>query len=148
MSKDKDQVQTQCKAYQLAVDREESYAIFVSEGWRSPFMEYLKEGILPQKYSERYKLKRLAACYFLHNGVLFKKRYDRDPLRCLGTEEASEMIKELHARKCGEHEGKKNLYRCLLQIGYYWHILKRDTTEFVKKCHSYQVQANLIHTYP
>ena len=26
--------------------------------------------------------------------------------------------------------------------------MKRDTTEFVKKCHSCQVQANLIHTHP
>ena len=47
-------------------------------------MQYLTEGILPQKHSERYKLKRLATSYFLHNGVLFKKGYDGDPLRCLG----------------------------------------------------------------
>ena len=35
--------------------------------------------------------------YFLHNEVLFKKGYDRDPLRCLGPEEAKEMIKEMHS---------------------------------------------------
>ena len=32
-------------------------------------------------------------------------------------------------------------------MGYYWPTMKKDTTKFVKKCHSYQVQANLIHTY-
>ena len=84
----------------------------------------------------------------MHDRVLFKKGYDRDPLRCLGYEEASEMIKEVHVRECGEHQGKKNLYRCLLQIGYYWPTMKRDTIEFVKKCHSCKVQANLIHTHP
>ena len=55
-------------------------------------MQYLAKGILPQKHSERYKLKRLAVCYFLHEGVFFEKGYDGDPLRCLGLEEAGEMI--------------------------------------------------------
>ena len=36
----------------------------------------------------------------------------------------------------------------MLQMGYYWPTMKRDTTEFVKKCHSCQVQTNLIHTHP
>ena len=56
--------------------------------------------------------------YFLHHTVLFKKRYNGDSLRCLGPEEAREMIKEVHSRECGEHQGKKKLYRCLQQIGY------------------------------
>ena len=148
MDKDADQVQTQCEACQLAANREKSYAVFTSEDWRNLFVQYLVKGILPQKHSERYKFKGLAARYFLHEGVLFKKGYDRDPLRYLGPEEAGEIIKEVHAEKCGEHQGKKKLYRCLLQIGYYWPTMKRDTTEFVKKCHSCQVQANLIHTCP
>ena len=102
-------------------------------------MQYLVEGILPQKYSERYKLKRLVICYFLHKGVLFQKGYDRDPLRSLGPEEEGEMIKVVHAGECREHHGKKKLYRCLLQMGYYWPTMKRDIIEFVKKCHSCQV---------
>ena len=51
-----------------------------------------------------------------------------NPLRCLGPEEAREMIKEVHSGKCGEHQGKKNLYKCLLQMGYYWLTMKKDTT--------------------
>ena len=110
MGKDADRVQTQCGTYQLAADREESYAMFISEDWRSPFTKYLTKGILPQKHSERYKFKRLATHYFLQNTILFKKGYDRDPLRYLGPEEAKEMIKEVHSRECGEHQGKKKLY--------------------------------------
>ena len=147
MGKDVDQVQIQCETYQLTADREESYTVFISEDWRSPFVQHLTEGILPQRHSERYKLKRLTIRYFLHDRVLFKKAYDRDPLQCLGLEEASEMIKEVHTRECGEHQGKKNLYRFLLQMGYYWSTMKRDSTKFLKKWHSCQVQANLIHTH-
>ena len=111
MGKDTDRVQTQCGAYQLAADIKESYVVFISEDWRNPFVQYLAEGILPQKHSERYKLKRLATHYFLHNEVLFKKGYDGDPSRCLGPEEAKEIIKEVHAGECGEHQGKKKLYK-------------------------------------
>ena len=102
-----DQVQTLCGAYQLTADREESYAVFINEDWRSPFIQYLTEGILPQKHSERYKFKRLATRYFLHNTVLFKNGYDGDLLRCLGPEETREMIKEVHPGECGEYQGKK-----------------------------------------
>ena len=85
------------------VDKEESYAVFISEDWRSPFIQYLTEGILPQKHSGRYMFKRLVAHYFLHNTVLFKREYDGDPLRCLDLEEAREMIKKVHSGECGEH---------------------------------------------
>ena len=77
--------------------------MFISKDWRNPFIQCLIEGILPQKHSERCKLKRLATRYFLHNTVLLKKGYDGDPLRCLGPEEAKEMIKEVHSGECREH---------------------------------------------
>jgi len=41
------------------------------------------------------------------------KGYDGDPLRCLRPEEASEMLKEVHVGECGEHQGRKKLYRCI-----------------------------------
>ena len=43
------------------------------------------------------------------------------------------MIKEVHSGEYGEYQEKKKLYRCLLQMGYYWPAMKRDTAEFVKK---------------
>ena len=42
---------------------------------------------------------------------------------------------------------EKWLYQFLLQMGYYWPSKKKDSIEFVKKCHNCQVQANLIHTH-
>lgn len=63
-------------------------------------MQYLTKGILPQKHSEKYNL---AAPYFLHEGILFKKGYDGDPLQGLGPEETREMIKEVHIGECEEH---------------------------------------------
>ena len=82
-------------------------------------MQYLTKGVLPEKHSERYKLKKLATRYFLHEGILFKKGYDREPLLCLGPEEDREMLREVNVGECKEHQGKKKLYRCMLQMGFY-----------------------------
>ena len=109
-------------------------------------MGYLAKGILPQKHEERYELRKLVTHYFLHEGILFKKWYNKDPLRCLGPEEAREMLEEVHLGECKEHQGRKKLYRCILRMGYYWPTMKKDAVEFMK-CHGCQVQANLIHTH-
>uniref|UniRef100_A0A2N9G179 Reverse transcriptase domain-containing protein n=1 Tax=Fagus sylvatica TaxID=28930 RepID=A0A2N9G179_FAGSY len=69
------------------------------------------------------------------------------------TQEASHknpkpVMKEAHSGECGEHQGKKRLYQLLLTLGYYWPTMKKDTADFVKSCHTCQLQANLIHTHP
>ena len=58
----------------LAIDKEESYTVFVAEDWRVPFIEYLAQGILPADRTLTHKLKKLVDKYFLQNGILFKKR--------------------------------------------------------------------------
>ena len=111
MGKDTDQVQTQCGTCQLVADKEESYAVFISKDWRSPFMQYLTEGILPQKHSERYKLRRLATRYFLHNGVLFKllvSKLNSD----LGMKPIIQLLRTLHK----EAQIYKLLANCSLSI--------------------------------
>lgn len=75
---------------------EESYAMFTVEDWGAIFIKYLANDTLLQKHEEWYKLKKLATRYFLHEGILFRKRYDKDPLQCLGPGEAKEMLKEVH----------------------------------------------------
>ena len=57
-------------------------------------------------------------------------------------------MKEAHSGECGEHQGKKRLYQLLFTLGYYWPTMKKDTADFVKSCHTCQLQANLIHTHP
>ena len=67
--------------------------MFVTEDWRTPFMEYLAQGILPIDRTLAYQLRKLVVRYFLQNGILFKKGYSRDPLICLGPMEAKEAVR-------------------------------------------------------
>uniref|UniRef100_A0A2N9FVD9 Integrase catalytic domain-containing protein n=1 Tax=Fagus sylvatica TaxID=28930 RepID=A0A2N9FVD9_FAGSY len=97
---------------------------------------------------EAARIKKLSTRYFVESGILFRKGFHGDPLRCLSLSESQTVMKEAHSGECGEHQGKKRLYQLLLTLGYYWPTMKRDTADFVKACHTCQMQANLIHTHP
>ena len=107
-------------------------------------MEYLAQGILPTDRTLAHQLRKLAIRYFLHNGILFKNGYNGDPLRCLGPRK----VREIHSGDCGSHLGKRRLYRQLLQLGYYWPTMKKDSEELVKTCYACQVLGDAIHTHP
>ena len=84
----------------------------------------------------------------MEGGILFRKGFNREPLRCLGTPEAQSVMRKVHAGKCGDHQGKRRLLQQLLNLGYFWPTMKQDVAEYVKTCHTCQVHGNLIHTHP
>ena len=65
MNKEAATVQERCQRCQLSVDKEESYAMFIAKDWRTPFMEYLAQGILPTDRTLAHQLKKLVVRYFL-----------------------------------------------------------------------------------
>uniref|UniRef100_A0A2N9FRS5 Uncharacterized protein n=1 Tax=Fagus sylvatica TaxID=28930 RepID=A0A2N9FRS5_FAGSY len=148
MSKEAASLQEQCSFCQHQHESDQIYATFVSSDWRTPFLEYFIENVLPQTSQAATRLKKLATRYFVEGGILFRKGFHGDPLRCLSLAESQTVMKEAHSGECGEHQGKKRLYQLLLTLGYYWPTMKKDTADFVKSCHTCQLQANLIHTHP
>jgi ribonuclease HI len=148
MSKEAADLQRHCPTCQHQHENEQVCATFLSSDWRTPFLEYFIEGILPRTGKEAARIKKLSTRYFVESGILFRKGFHGDPLRCLSLSESQTVMKEAHSGECGEHQGKKRLYQLLLTLGYYWPTMKRDTADFVKACHTCQMQANLIHTHP
>jgi ribonuclease HI len=148
MSKEAADLQRRCPTCQHQHENEQVCATFLSSDWRTPFLEYFIEGILPRTGKEAARIKKLSTRYFVESGILFRKGFHGDHLRCLSLSESQTVMKEAHLGECGEHQGKKRLYQLLLTLGYYWPTMKRDTADFVKACHTCQMQANLIHTHP
>ena len=104
MGKDANQVQTQCGTCQLTADREESYAPKTREAhlcstWQKASCH---ESTIKDTSLEGWQ--RVTFCMIQS---FSKKRYDGDPLRCLGPEEVREMIKEMHSGECGGVPGKE-----------------------------------------
>ena len=103
MSAEAAEVQSQYPTCQFHYNNEEVCATFVSTDWRTPFLEYLLEGILPSNSKDVYRLKRLALRYFVEGGTLFRKGFHGEPLRCFSLSESQMVMKETHAGECGEH---------------------------------------------
>ena len=136
MSKEVAAIQEKCQKCLLSIDKDESYAVFVTEDWRTSFLEYLAQWILPTDRTLAHQLKRLVVRFFFQNRILFKKGYNRDPLRYLGPRETREVVRVVHSDDCGSHPRKRRLYKQLLLLGYYWLIMKKDSEELVKTCHA------------
>ena len=58
--------------------------------------------------------------------VLYKRGFSRPYLRCLGTEEADYIIREVHEGICGNHLGSRSLVHKLVRAGYYWPTMQKD----------------------
>ncbi|CAL9011863.1 unnamed protein product [Prunus brigantina] len=86
--------------------------------------------------------------YFIDGSTLYRKGFNGKTLKYLGKSEAQQVMQEIHAGECGEHQGMKRLYQQLLSVGYYWPTMKNDAYNFVKRCHMCQVHANLSHKPP
>ena len=71
MDKQAANIQNQCKKCQHIPRHEESYAMFTSNDWQIPFLEYLIEGILLDNRGEAYHLKRMVTRCFVEGGILF-----------------------------------------------------------------------------
>ena len=71
MNKEATTIQEKCQECQLSINKEESYAVFVTEDWRISFMKYLAQGILPTNRTLAHQLKKF------YGQVLFA---ERDPI--------------------------------------------------------------------
>ena len=92
MGKQAATIQEQRIKCQNIFDQMESCAVLGASDWRVSFLKYPIEGILPDDPEEAYHLKRLVTHYFVEGGILFKKGFNGEPLRCLGTPKAQSVM--------------------------------------------------------
>ncbi|CAL9011308.1 unnamed protein product [Prunus brigantina] len=136
-------LQSKCPTCSTILSTEESFTISFAEDWRAPYLAFFVDGALPTNSKLAYKLKKTMKRYFVDGSTLYQKGFNGEPLKCLGESEARQAMQEIHAGECREHQGMKKLHRQLLSIGYYWPTMKKDAHDFVKKCHTCQIHANL-----
>ncbi|CAL8088114.1 unnamed protein product [Prunus armeniaca] len=148
MRKQAVEVQANCPKCSTILTTEESFTISLAKDWRAPYLAFFVERTLPSNSKLAYKLKKTVKRYFVDGSILYRKGFNGEPLRCLGNTESHQVMQEIHAGECGEHQGMKKLHRQLLSFGYYWPTMKRDAHDFVKKCHTCQIHANLSHKPP
>ncbi|XP_022881077.1 uncharacterized protein LOC111398398 [Olea europaea var. sylvestris] len=98
--------------------------------WMQPIVAYLKDQVLSTNKHEAYKLRRRLAYFLFIDDVLYKKSFSSPLLGCVGREDATYILREVHESVCGNHFGGLSLAQKILWQGYYWPTLKRDALEF------------------
>jgi ribonuclease HI len=116
------------------------------ETWMTPIRDYLLTGLLPESKDEVNQLKLKVASYLVEDGILFKKSYLAPLLRCIGPEQSSYIIREVHSGICGTHAGPRTIVAKMMNLGYYWPTMHKDTITEIQKCESCQLHAPIRHT--
>ena len=111
--------------------------------WMSPFVLYLREGILPADRGEARKVRINAGKYVIINETLYRKGYSTPWLRCVTPEEGAKIIEDVHTGTCGAHTGSLAVTHKVLRAGYFWPTMTTDTQDIIKKCRSCQVHSNV-----
>ena len=111
----------------------------------NPIWDYLVDGILPSNPKEASKLRTRSARFTIHRGTLYKRGFSTLILKCVGKEDVTYVLREVHESICDNHIGARSLAAKALRQGYYWPIMLKDTTTLVKKCKICQEHAQISH---
>ncbi|XP_021602320.1 uncharacterized protein LOC110607500 [Manihot esculenta] len=101
----------------------------VEEGqsWMTSYLEYLEKGKLPEDKAEARKIAARAPNYQAIRGTLYKRGRSSPWLQCVGPEEATRVMEEIHQGICRAHERAGTLANKIFRQGYYWPTVKKET---------------------
>ncbi|GAV68100.1 rve domain-containing protein/RVT_3 domain-containing protein [Cephalotus follicularis] len=111
--------------------------------WMTPFISWLRDGVLPEDPVEARKLVYRANRFQFRDEILYKRSFSFPWLRCLNPSEADYALREVHEGICGNHTGGRTLSHKLLRQGYYWPTIHQDAINLVRKCDKCQRNANI-----
>ncbi|XP_076938533.1 uncharacterized protein LOC143606754 [Bidens hawaiensis] len=90
------------------------------ESWMTPIKAYLSSGALPAGKAEARKIKHKALNYQLTDSILYRRSFLGPLLRCVDTEDANYLIREIHEGICRLHAGPRMTVAKIMNAGYYW----------------------------
>ncbi|XP_070005075.1 uncharacterized protein [Nicotiana sylvestris] len=114
--------------------------------WYADFANYLASGIVPYDLSSVQKKKFYRDCriYYWDETYLFRICVDNMIWRCLPEIEQSSILQAYHASAYGGHFGRVRTTTKVLEAGFYWPTVFKDTHQWVKGCNEYQQTGNIF----
>jgi len=89
------------------------------EDWRQLLIDYLGHRKLPNDVRHKTKIQMRAPHFLYYNDTLYRHSFFGLRMRCLGEEEAQQVVKEAHSGVCGAHQSRPKLYDRIKRMGYY-----------------------------
>jgi hypothetical protein len=112
---------------------ENLFAISTFTLWYVDVANYLLIGNMPQKLSprEKHKVVQLSANYMWHDDCLYKIGLDLVIKRCVREDKIYDIFQSCHDGPCGGHFADKRSTYKVLQSGYYWPHICKDSKTYV-----------------
>ena len=104
--------------------------------WYADIINYLAKKILPPEltYQMRKKFFLDLKYYIWDDHFLYKQCVDQIIRRCVPKEEMESILHHCHSCEVGRHFGATKTAAKVLQLGFYWPSLFKDSFNFVANC--------------
>jgi len=102
------------------------------DAWISEIRDYLKDNVLPEDDVSAERIVRLAKCYAVVEGDLYRHGANGILMRCISWEEGRDLLAEIHGGECGNHSSSRTLVGKAFRHGFYWPTALQDAAELVK----------------
>ena len=124
---------------------EHLFAIHEKPPWYADIVNYLATGTFPQNYTpaQRHRLKHDSRFYLWDDPYLWKIGADQILRRCIPDHEIESVLKFCHEHACGGHFGPRRTSRKILDSGFYWPHVFRDSYAHCQKCDRCQRTGNI-----
>jgi len=85
--------------------------------WYSDILQYLKDGTYPKSAdkNDQLTIRRLSINYIIFGEKLYRRPYDGIHLLCVTTEEAQQIIEEVHESSYGSYMNAHILLRKIIR---------------------------------
>ena len=113
--------------------------------WYADMVNYLVTKELPKDLTpaQKNKIKHDARYYIWDEPYLWKHCADQIIRRCVPESEVTAILTFSHAHACGGHFGPNRTARKVLDSGFYWPTIFKDTYLFCKACDRCQRVGNI-----
>ncbi|CAM8878117.1 unnamed protein product [Rhodiola kirilowii] len=113
--------------------------------WYADYVNYLTCNILPEglNYSQKSKFLHDISRYYWDDPFLYKLCSDGIYRTCVPKEDFKGIIACCHSSSYGGHGSASKTTSKILQSGFYWPSMFKDTYEFVKACNECQRMGNI-----
>jgi len=116
--------------------------------WRTSYVRYLADGLLPSDPTEAKIVKKNASWYTMVDGHLLRYGFTHPLLTCISNDQCVRVMSKLHEDICGSHIGGRALCLNTIRAGYYWPTIKEDCMKYVKRYEQCQKHADWSHSLP
>uniref|UniRef100_A0A2N9H911 Integrase catalytic domain-containing protein n=1 Tax=Fagus sylvatica TaxID=28930 RepID=A0A2N9H911_FAGSY len=104
--------------------------------WYAHIVNYLVKDFIPETWTAQDRRKFFVEVrnFYWDDPYLFKYCPDQILRRCIPDNETFSVIKFCHTEACGGHFSVKKTTAKILQCGFYWPTMFKDTHNFCKRC--------------